>query len=424
LTKVSQLGLVVRDKTTTQELALMTIVREILERMGGITKWQQNFFAKLIVAILATHSRINFLNLARHSSLSEKTCRRQFRQAFDFARFNQQLSQRAGNAESQTAFSQDTTFSRKSGKQTFGLDQFWNGSAARAEKGLEVSLISLVDVNNHQALALSAEQTPAVGELSAQEKTATRIDFYLAHLQRTARYLPKEVKVGLFDGFYAKRKFVDGVVAMGLTMISKLRCDANLQYLYEGTQKRRGRRRKYDGKVQFTALSRFEKVESADEAVALYTLVVWSVSLQRQVQVVVMVKPKASQKGRSVVLFSSDTSLSAVQIVNYYKARFSIEFLFRDAKQFAGFSDCQARDKEALHYHFNASVTSVNVARWLAQERQKGNGKLVFSMSSIKQRCGNEQLLDLFIAKLGLEQTVIKQHPQFEKLRNYGAIAA
>ncbi len=108
----------------------------------------------------------------------------------------------------------------------------------------------------------------------------------------------------------------------------------------------------------------------------------------------------------------------------FYKARFQIEFLFRDAKQFAGFSDCQARDQAALHFHFNASVTVVNVARLIAQEEQKTDEQLVFSMSSIKQRFFNEHLLNLIISKLALDQTAVKNHPQFEYLRSYGAIAA
>jgi hypothetical protein len=31
-------------------------------------------------------------------------------------------------------------------------------------------------------------------------------------------------------------------------------------------------------------------------------------------------------------------------------------------------------------------------------------------------------LLEMFISKLGLEQTAIKNHPQFEFLRNYATI--
>lgn len=400
----------------------MTIVSEILERIEGIGKPQRKFLLSLFVAILATHSRINFLNLSRHSSLNEKTYRRGFLRKFDFVMFNQQTIQRAIDLESKKAFAQDASFSRKSGKRTFGVDKFWNGCSSRSEKGLEVSLISIVDLQRNQSFALSAEQTPSLPDLKLTKKESSRIDFYLEHLKRTAPHIPKDVKYGLFDGFYAKLKFVAGVVGLGFEVISKLRSDASLKYLYDGTQKRRGRRRKFSGKVSFNDLSRFEKVESCEEHITLYTLVLWSVSLKRKIRVVVVVNSADQKKIRYVVLFSTDTELSAQQIFDYYKARFSIEFIFRDAKQFAGFSDCQARSKEALHFHFNASVSSVNLARLLAHEEQKAKEKFVFSMSSIKQRFFNEHLLEMFISKLELDQTAIKNHPQFESLRNYAAI--
>ncbi len=281
-----------------------------------------------------------------------------------------------------------------------------------------------MDVEKNQSFALSAEQTTPQPRTKKKEKAETRIDFYLEHLKRAAAYFPQEVAYGVFDGFYAKVKFIDGVSAVGYHAISKLRVDAELLYLYAGEQKKRGARRKYDGKVNFNDLSRFQKIETLDPHITLYTLVVRSVSLKRTVRVVIAVKRKDKAKPRYVVLFSTDTELAATAIFRYYKARFSIEFIFRDAKQFAGFSDCQARDKEALHFHFNAAVTLVNLARIHAQEEQPADEKFVFSMSSIKQRFFNEHLLNLIISKLALDRTAVINHPQFESLRNYAAIAA
>lgn len=65
----------------------------------------------------------------------------------------------------------------------------------------------------------------------------------------------------------------------------------------------------------------------------------------------------------------------------------------------------------------------MNLARLMAQEEQKEKEKFVFSMSSVKQRFFNEHLLEMFIQKLGLDQTAIKNHPKFESIRNYAAIA-
>lgn len=138
----------------------------------------------------------------------------------------------------------------------------------------------------------------------------------------------------------------------------------------------------------------------------------------------VVVNHKEREKPRVVVLFSTDPTLPATDIFRYYKSRFAIEFIFRDAKQFAGFSDCQARDKKALPFHFNAAVATVNLARISAQQESSATEKFVFSMASLKQRFFNEHLLNLIISKLALDQTAVKNHPQFEYLRNYAAIAA
>lgn len=402
----------------------MTVVTQILDRMSGVAKPQRKFFLTLMASMLIIRGRINFLSLSRHSQLSEKTYRRQFQKAFDFLSFNRETIEQAQPAQQPPLFAQDTSFSQKSGKQTYGLDYFFNGTASRAERGLEVSLISLVDVARNQALALSAEQTPAQPKTPKAQMTETRIDFYLSHLERTAPHFPAAVKYGVVDGFYAKQKFVSGVCHLGYHLISKLRTDARLLYLYEGAQKKRGRPRKYAGRVKLERLHGFERVSTTDDFITLYSKVVWSVSLKRAVRLVVVVNRKENKKPRRALLFSTDTELAAATIYQYYKARFQIEFLFRDAKQFAGFSDCQARDQKALHFHFNASVATVNIARIIARQEQSAEENFIFSMSSLKQRFFNEHLLNLIITKLALDQTAVKNHPQFEYLRSYGAIAA
>ncbi len=403
----------------------MTVVAQILDRMSGITKPQRKFLLTLLMTMLVTRGRLNFLSLSRHSPMDEKTSRRHFQKAFSFVSFNQLSIMQAVPAQHTTLFAQDASFSAKSGKHTYGLDRFWNGTASKVERDLEVSVISIVDVEANQDYSLSAHQTPPRPATTTRTaSTATRIDFYLEHLAATAPHLPAAVKDGVFDGFYAKHKFVTGVLKLGDHVVSKLRADANLRYLDDGAQKKRGRHRQYDGKVSFHDLRRFEKSAGDESHLTLYTLVVWSGSLQCQVRVTVVVNTKDKQKPRYVVLFSTDTELAASDILRFYKARFQIEFIFRDAKQFAGFSDCQARDQAARHFHFNASVRAVNVARLIAQAEQRTAAKLVFSMASLKQRFFNEHLLNLFIEQLALDQSAVKNHPQFDYLRSYGAIAA
>jgi hypothetical protein len=54
----------------------------------------------------------------------------------------------------------DCSFIAKSGKTTYGLNWFYNGSANRSEKGLEISVIAVIAVAIHQGYILSVKQIP------------------------------------------------------------------------------------------------------------------------------------------------------------------------------------------------------------------------------------------------------------------------
>ena len=71
----------------------------------------------------------------------------------------------------------DASFVPKSGKHTYGLDRFWNGSHSRTEKGLEISTLAWLDLTGNCAYCLSVEQTPASVDTSDPE--VTRMDVYL-----------------------------------------------------------------------------------------------------------------------------------------------------------------------------------------------------------------------------------------------------
>ena len=394
-------------------------INEILEGLKNLHKPQLKFLRVLFQTIFVCQSRINFSTLARHSSLNERTFRRQFRQTLDWTSINQAIMKQSKCQI--TAFAMDASFIRKSGKETFGLDKFWNGCASRAEKGLEASIISLVCGKQGASFALTVDQTES--NLSNKETDSakkTRIDFYAEQVEKVAVQILQYTGIGLFDGYYAKFKFVNRITTAGFTLISRLRSDANVQYLYEGAQRSRGRKRKYDGKVDFLDLSRFEEttVKVNHKEVKVYAKMVWSVSLKRKIKLVVVKYEK-----KSVNLFSTDLEMSASEIFWLYRSRFSIEFLIRDAKQSGGLSDCQARDNEALEFHWNTALTSVNFARGMAHQAELTEGvKKPFSMKTIKQQFFNEHLLNLFISKLGFEQSLIKCKETLTELRNYATI--
>jgi IS4 transposase len=55
--------------------------------------------------------------------------------------------------------------------------------------------------------------------------------------------------------------------------------------------------------------------------------------------------------------------MCATDVLLYYQSRFQIELLYRDGKQHTGLNDSQARSENKLHFHFNASLISINIAK-------------------------------------------------------------
>jgi Transposase DDE domain len=421
----------------------------------------------LLPTILLMCGKVNFMNMSRYSDISERTYRRQYAASFPYMALNRQLIELAIPATVPQIGVMDGSFIPKSGKGTVGLDWFYNGSASRSEKGLEISVLAVVDVSAGRGYTLSVQQTPArvatppkppnhgidaamlaavsaalqqLPERSTTETEAavavtppvrvewTRTDDYLEQLRHSQPHLPAAVKYLAVDAAYSKRKFVNGVVALKLHVIGKLRIDANLRYCYEGEQKARGRTRLYDGKVDLTDRRRLTWVSQPEPGLQFYTAIVWHFSLARKIRIALLVDTRKPGKTGLVLLFSTDVDLDAQTILTYYQARFQIEFIFRDGKQFTGLADCQSRHPDKLDFHFNASLTALNLAKYQAQSQQTTTDTErkadVFSMASHKRAAFNDHLLERFISQLDLNPTLIKSHPNYQNLRAYGLLTA
>jgi hypothetical protein len=395
----------------------MEIIDLTLRHMSNMAKPQRTFIMVLFITLMCLRGKANFRTLSRYSERCEKTYSRQFRKSFEFVEFNRLALQGVIPALHTLIAAMDCSFTEKSGQHTYGLDKFYNSKQGKAEKGLEISTLALVDVEYPTAYTLSTRPTPVL-----ETPEPTRVDWYLEHLLQDRHALPERVGYLVTDGYYAKKKFVDGVVELRLHNIGKLRHDANLRWLYQGPQKPRGRPKLYDGKVNFNDLRRLEYIGKQDE-ILIYTAVVNSPCLKRDIRIVYLRQQQAN-KVLSALLFCTDTALPALEIYRYYKARFQIEFLFRDAKQFTGLSDCQARCHEALHFHFNAAMTALNLIKIEDRQLAQDSEAHVISIASWKIRKFNEHLLKQFSDMLGLDFSAIKSNPRYEELRNYRAIAA
>ena len=396
----------------------MRLLQSVLPTLHHTKKPQQKFVAHLLGLLLMLPGHATFRNLSRYSSYHERTFARWYARDFDFVALNKVAITAVIPPEHEQALVLDASFVPKSGKKTYGLDRFWNGSHSRTEKGLEISVLAWLDITNNCAYGLSVEQTPSTGE--ATEPETTRIDVYLDQLTPVvSEHHLRHLRYVITDGYYSKQKFLGGVRALGLEQIGKLRIDANLRYLYQGPKRPGpGRPKTYDGKVNWEHLSRFEKVETEDDDIVLYHQVLNHVQFQCNLSIVLVVD---TTHRRRAVLFSTDVDLDALTIYRYYKARFQIEFLFRDAKQFTGLTDCQARSHAKLNLHFNASLSAVTLAK-LEARQQHGDAAAVFSMANLKRRAFNQHLIERISQHVAQGHSLEKSSPDYEELCNYGTI--
>ena len=409
--------------------------------------------------------KANFTNLSRYGQYSERTYRRQYKKSYEFIPFHAQIIAAAIEPSREQIAAIDCSFISKSGKQTWGVDNFYNGSISKSQKGLEISVIAVVDVLAHQGYTLSVQQTAKTerepipdAQPTAKKKRKSkskskskltaktepviseRVQGYLKQLKIARSHLPAVVKYLTADSFYSKKSVVDGVIELDLHLISKLRIDkegvwgklppahfrADLRYCYTGEQKPKGAPRKYDGKVDLSDLSRLEFGGKLANGTKLYSQVVWHVSLKRKIRIVYLVDQRNPEKQRVALLFSTDTEISPLRLYEYYKSRFQIEFIFRDAKQFTGLCDCQSRQQQSLDFHFNASLAALNIAKLEQQKTQSDTGDETmpqsFSMATYKRLALNGHLLERFISMLELDPTLIKSHPNYDSLLQYGSL--
>lgn len=409
----------------------MTVVTDTLNQLQALAKPRRKFIAALLATILALRGRVNYRNLARYGAYSERTYSRQFQRSFPWVEFHAKTLQAAVPPTHELIAAQDASFIPKSGKKTYGLDKFYNGSGSRPERGLEISALAVVDVTQKGAYIAAVEQTPPAPELKKEQADATRLDHAIKQLQTARPHLPQVVSHLAADGWYAKKKYVDAVLAEGLHLVTKLRCDANMRFRYTGERTGlQGRPKTYDGKVDWQDVRRFDQVElssfapEVEPGIEVYTAELYHVTLKRWLRTVVLVWHSADGQRHHAILATTDLDSTAADVLRIYQARFQLEFLFRDGKQHAGLTECQARNKEALDFHFNAALATVSAARAAAVAAQTGDDPFVFSLATQKQIAFNEHFMAEISAKFGYDLSCWKNHLAYEELRTYGALAA
>ena len=151
--------------------------------------------------------------------------------------------------------------------------------------------------------------------------------WYLSALKKYSTDLLKITSLLVADAAFSNLPFVEGLREIGFSLISRLRSNAVLYYIYEGPRTgKRGRPKTKDGKIDFANpdKSRMTRLDIAAEEGEAFELIAWSRSLKQKIRLVIHYLPGGGHR----LYFSTDTSVCGKDVYDIYRTRFQIEFCF------------------------------------------------------------------------------------------------
>jgi hypothetical protein len=127
-------------------------------------------------------------------------------------------------------------------------------------------------------------------------------------------------------------------------------------------------------------------------------------------------------KEKPEIIIGTDTQMDALTLCKYYGLRFQVEFLIRDAKQYAGLEDCQARDQQKLHTHFNVALTAVSIAKAACYLSVPIEQRGSFSMADIKMLHMNQLITKRIFSNLAVDLSCRKIKRIYNHCLNFGRV--
>ena len=297
----------------------------------------------------------------------------------------------------------------KAGKHSYGLDRFFSSLYGKPIPGLAFFALSVVNTRERRAYPVQVEQLlgaeggkaaatkskperqkkakkprPVGRPKGSKNKDKTQVTLtpelqVIQNMVRKQRLLFNGVVTPTYlvlDGHFGNNNALQMTLQCGMELISKLRCDAALYFLYDGPQKKHGPRRTYGDKLDYDHIPK-RYLQASEEADGVrtdyYQATLLNKSFAHPLNVVIIVKTKLKTGARAhVILFSSDLNLAYEKLVDYYRLRFQIEFNFRDAKQYWGLDDFMNVQEIPVTNAANLALLMVNIAqRLLTDFRQQ-----------------------------------------------------
>lgn len=401
-----------------------SLISTILRKTDRLNVKRQKFILHILMLFLSHRGRINFLQMGRQGGMNEKNYRYHFENKFDWLSFNTEFVHQNCGTELIIGF--DPSYITKSGKCSYGLGYFYSGCASQYKQGLEIGSFAAVDIKQNTAYHLIAVQTPSAKRDRIDEQI-TLTDYYGALFLEKSTQLEKVSKTLVCDAYFSKCKFVDIVCEQtNFEFISRLRDDANLRYIYYGKQREgKGRPKQYAGKIDVKNIDkRRMKLIQKDDNIVIYSAIVNSVGLKRNIKLCYVIFTLSNGKKVTKLFYSTNLDRCAKKILAYYQARYQMEFIFRDAKQYAGLEQGQGRSKNKIDFHCNASLTSISIGKGIVRDGIEKGKPIPLSIQDVKTELQNRNMLFRIFSIYGISHSLIKINKNYKDVLNLGKIAA
>jgi putative transposase len=379
-----------------------------------LSKTNLRRMSRIMLAMLSMTGRITMLGISRWTGKggSYRTIQRFFNEVIDWPQvFGQFFQAHLFNPEDEYFLVGDESVVTKSGQATHGLDYFFSGLFNKVVKSIAIFTLSVVSVSERHSYPLRVEQVvrseaekaatkakkkkkPVQKEVNQpkkkpgrpkgsknRDKTQVELTEELKRIQKMVQkqleMLKNLVTIAhlVLDGHFGNNNALQMTKQCGLHLISKLRCDSALHFIYDGKQKRKGPRKKYGLKIDYRNIPEKYLVEKSTQKgleTRIYQARMLHHDFAQALNLVIITKTNLKTGAfANVNLFASDLELPAEKIIDWYSLRFQIEFNFRAAKQHWGLEDFMNVKEVPLTNALNLSLFMVNLSQVLLCDFRK-----------------------------------------------------
>lgn len=369
-------------------------------------------------------------SLSRYSGYSLRTLFRFLKEDIDWIGIRLLIFQHLIYRKKRTYIAAvDEVVEGKSRKQSYGIATFFSGMVGKPIRGVCFCGLTLVDVAKRNSymigikqLIYSKEDIARIKKQKAEKKAALRrkkagkskkkgrkkgsenkekkenetvsyktLKSLLSDFSRWVEILAFGIEVShlVGDAAYGTQDYLELAASHSMYLISRLRSNAALYFRFEGEYGGKGRPRIYGNRCDFSKLPKGFLREVKKEkgfTYSIYQFEALSKSIQGHVLNVVVIQAVRDKDGKELykIFFSNDKELGYETMLDYYSLRFQIEFNFRDAKQYFGFSDFKNYTQRNLTNFVNLSFLMCLINKIVLENQRKKLGVPKLNTADLK----------------------------------------